>query len=140
MTLVFNQDDVYVRVWQSLQPGIASRELTDDWLYVQGASLNWGHKVKTTPQIGLGYDKDEIIGGEGKLSLDIFDIGTDFDFAGSTTIKYYIELYFYDETAQQTLTYTLTECTPVDSGLTTSNPANKIGREWKVGTYARAQA
>jgi len=135
MTLVFNHDDVCVRVWQSLQPGIASRELTDDWLYVQGASFSWGHKVRTTPQIGLGYDKDEIIGGDGKLSLDTFDIGTDFDYADSTTIKYLIHLYYYDETEQETKTYILKECTPVSSSLTDAVPANKVGREWKVGSY-----
>jgi len=137
MNLVFNTDDCYVKVYESLQPGTRSRELTTDWLYIKGVSLSSGNKVKTSPQIGLGYDKDEVIGEDLKLSLDGLDTGTDFDFASSTTVKYLIDLYYYDETVQQTLTYTLKECTPVSAGLT-NGYSNKIAREWKVGSYVRA--
>lgn len=137
MNLVFNADDVYLKVYESLQEGARSRELTADWLYVKDVSFTFGNKVKTTPQIGFGSDKDEVIGDDLKLNLGVLDTGTDFDFAASTTIKYLIDLYYYDETAQQTLTYTLYACTPVNSGLT-NGYSNKIAREWKVGSYVRA--
>lgn len=138
MTLIFNADDLYVKVYESLVPGARSRELTTDWAYARNAVLSDNNKVKTSPQIGLGYDKDEVIGEEFRFTLDTSDTGDDFDFAASSSIKYVIDVQFYDEVAQQTVTYTLSQCTPVSSGLNTGYP-NKIAREWKVGSYDRAE-
>lgn len=137
MSLVFSADDAYVKVYESLQPGTRSREITTDWTYVQGISLTSGNRIKTSPQIGLGYDQDEIVGDDLKLSIDLFDTGVDFERANSSTIKYLFDIYYYDEVEQQTATYTLKECTPVSAGLTNAG-LNKVSREWKPGSYVKS--
>jgi len=137
MNIVFNADDAFVKVYESLQQGARSREITTDWTYVQGISLTSSNRVKTTPQIGLGYDQDEIVGDDLKLSIDLFDTGVDFERANSSTIKYLIDVQYYDEVEQQTITYTLKECTPVSAGLTNAGP-NKVSREWKPGSYVKS--
>jgi hypothetical protein len=137
VSLVFSHDDVWVRVYESLQTGVKSKSVTTDWAFTQNVTLNSDNQVATTKQMGANQDKDEVLGTSLVLRLKGLEDGNVFDLANSKTIKYIIELYYDDEVAQQTLTYTLYDCTPRKADLTDGD-LNAVGREWKVGRYTKA--
>ena len=135
--VVFNTDEAYVKVYESLQTGTRDLELTYDWKYVRGVSLVKNNTIKTTTQVGKGNDKHEIIGETITLSIDSFDSGDQFDMALSNTIKYVFDIEYYDELNQETLTYSCFECTPANTSMS-SGDFNSVGRKFEVGSYTKS--
>jgi len=135
--VVFSADDVWVKAWESLQPGAESRELTDDWAFIQSASIEVQGSIRTIPQIGYTENRHEVVAEDATLQLGALDDGSSFDLASNRAIKYKFVVEAYDEDEQETVTYACYDCTPVKSGLTTGD-LNDVSRKWKVGRVVKS--
>lgn len=135
MSVVFSYDDVWIKVWESLQPEEKSKVATSDWAFVQNVTVSEQQNTSNNKQIGNTHDRNEVLGASAHLKVSSYDDGTMVDIANNSAMKYLVEVEYYDEEANETKAYTLYECTPVSRNLGTGD-INTLDREWEIGRIA----